>query len=187
MREHLQLPYTEKNIMNNFNNPNQITSYNNWGPEDGEIHGEDFNGSSGGYNPQFMSGRGGGMMDQGYRRHQQNNGPSQSGMASFMSSNPPPPPMMISSPSQGSNGSAGMANPEQPNVIFIGDLSFFCREQHLIELFSQYGRVVKCSIVLNDAHTKSLMYGFVTMATHPEAATVASRFNNQLFMGRTMK
>jgi RNA recognition motif-containing protein len=31
------------------------------------------------------------------------------------------------------------------------------------------------------------MYGFVTMATHPEAAIVAEKFNNTLFMGRTMK
>lgn len=104
---------------------------------------------------------------------------------------PPSPPVMSMSPQQshhlGMNSMSPSPTLDQPNVIFIGDLSFFCREQHLIELFSQFGRVVKCSIVLNDAHTKSLMYGFVTMSTHEEAATVAERFNNQLFMGRTMK
>lgn len=79
------------------------------------------------------------------------------------------------------------SQPRRPNEVFVGDLSFFCREQDLIDHFSQYGRVTNCHVVLNDNRTRSLMFGFVTMSTEPEAVTVASKVHNQLFMGRTIK
>lgn len=75
----------------------------------------------------------------------------------------------------------------RPNEVFVGDLSFFCREQDLVDFFSLYGRVVTCHVVLNDNRTRSLMYGFVTMSNEQEAIAAASKINNQLFMGRTIK
>lgn len=75
----------------------------------------------------------------------------------------------------------------RPNDVFVGDLSYFCREKDLLELFTQYGQVISCHIVYNDQRTRSLMYGFVTMSTEAEARSVSATLNNQVFMGRCIK
>ena len=82
---------------------------------------------------------------------------------------------------------SGTPPQRRPNEVFVGDLSYFCREQDLIDLFSQYGQVTNCHIVFNDDRTRSLMFGFITMATEEEARSVCNVLNSQIFMGRTMK
>jgi RNA recognition motif-containing protein len=76
---------------------------------------------------------------------------------------------------------------QQANVLFIGNLSFFCEDSHLFELFSQYGPVEKATVVHNDEHTKSLLYGFVTMATTHAAFELQRLLDGHVFMGRRMK
>ncbi len=76
---------------------------------------------------------------------------------------------------------------KNPNEVFVGDLSFFCEEKDLFDLFSQYGRVESCRIVMNDSQTKSLMFGFVCLSSPQEAATAARVLHNHPFMGRNMK
>ncbi len=71
--------------------------------------------------------------------------------------------------------------------LFIGDLSYFCQESDIYHLFSRYGVVESCRVVLNETKTKSLMYGFVGMATHESAVLAATVLHNKLFMGRFMK
>lgn len=73
------------------------------------------------------------------------------------------------------------------NELFVGDLSFFCTEKDLYELFNEIGKVETCCIVHKDDKNKSLMFGFITMSTHDEAAVAVSMYNNQLFMGRSIK
>jgi RNA recognition motif-containing protein len=75
----------------------------------------------------------------------------------------------------------------RPNDLFVGNLSYFCREKDLLDLFAQHGQVLSGHIVYNDQRTRSLMYGFVTMSTEAEARSVATTLNNQIFMGRTIK
>lgn len=73
------------------------------------------------------------------------------------------------------------------NVLFVGNLSFFCEERDLQNLFGQYAPVQSIRIVRNDDKTRSLMYGFVAMASNQEAIEMTKLFNNHLFMGRNMK
>jgi RNA recognition motif-containing protein len=75
----------------------------------------------------------------------------------------------------------------QPNVVFVGNLSYFCEENHLFELFNQYAHVQHVRVVHNDNNTRSLMFGFVTLATTREALEMERLLNNHLFMGRRMK
>jgi RNA recognition motif-containing protein len=75
----------------------------------------------------------------------------------------------------------------QENVLFIGNLSFFCEERHLFELFNQYGPVEKVVITHNVEHTKSLLFGFVTMSTVHAAHEILRLFDGHMFMGRNMK
>ncbi len=73
------------------------------------------------------------------------------------------------------------------NVLFVGNLSFFCEERDLQNLFGQYAPVQSIRIVRNDDKTRSLMYGFVAMASNQEAMEMVKLFNDHLFMGRRMK
>ncbi len=75
----------------------------------------------------------------------------------------------------------------QNNVLFVGNLSFFCEEKHLFELFNQYGPVENVHIVRNDDHTRSLLFGFVTMTTAHAAREMHRLLNECMFMGRRMK
>ncbi len=75
----------------------------------------------------------------------------------------------------------------KPNEVFVGDLSYFCEEKDLFDLFSQYGTVDNCRIVRNDSKNRSLMFGFVCMSNEQEAQAVAKILHNSTFMGRAMK
>jgi RNA recognition motif-containing protein len=73
------------------------------------------------------------------------------------------------------------------NVIFVGNLSFFCEEKHLYDLFHQYSHVDHVRILQNSNKTKSLMYGFVTVTGDAEAKELVHMLDNHLFMGRRLK
>ncbi len=80
-----------------------------------------------------------------------------------------------------------LASSHHPNGLFVGNLSFFCQESDLFKLFSTFGLVECCRIVLNDSRTKSLMYGFVGMSTHEASMSATLALDNKMFMGRNMK
>ncbi len=74
-----------------------------------------------------------------------------------------------------------------PNELFVGDLSYFCREEHLIHLFSYYGNVLEARIKRSEKDGHSLMYGFVRMSALPEALEASKHLSGFMFMGREMK
>lgn len=73
------------------------------------------------------------------------------------------------------------------NVIFAGNLSYFCEEQNLRELFSQCGHIERIRVCRSDDQTKPLQYGFITMKTREDAETLLNMFQDYLFMGRKMR
>lgn len=78
-------------------------------------------------------------------------------------------------------------NVENLREIFVGNLSFFCTEQDLIEFFGSYANVESARIVRNDDRSKSLMFGFVTFSTVQEANEMTHLFNQHMFKGRHMR
>ena len=88
---------------------------------------------------------------------------------------------MITVESTGSDGN------NTGNILFIGNLSYFCESKHLYELFSQYGDPVHIEIVKNRKQNKSLMYGFATMETKAAAENMVDLIDGLLFMGRKLK
>lgn len=90
----------------------------------------------------------------------------------------------------GSGVSSGnKSNPPQQsheNLLFVGNLSFFCEESHLFELFDQYTRVDGVRIVRNPERTRSLMFGFVEVQTPHEAQEMARVLNGTFYMGRRL-
>ncbi len=70
--------------------------------------------------------------------------------------------------------------------VFIGDLSYFCNEDHLIQLFSPYGRVTEVNIrrgVTGD----SLLYGFLAFDNEESATRAQAELNGREFMGRYLR
>lgn len=76
---------------------------------------------------------------------------------------------------------------EQPNLLFVGNLSYFCEISHLFDLFDQYGHVNGVRIVRNDNRSRTLMFGFVTMSTVHEANEMERILNGTFFMGRRLR
>ncbi len=73
----------------------------------------------------------------------------------------------------------------------VGNLSFFCEEQHLFDLFDGYAEVAHTRIMRSDKNSekinRSLLYGFVTFATPHEAKEMATLMDGTVFMGRKIK
>ncbi len=71
-------------------------------------------------------------------------------------------------------------------TLFVGDLSFFCSEGHLHNLFADFGPVLNVDIKRGRAGD-SLMHGFVEMDTVAAAEIAMNSLNNIKFMGRKMR
>ena len=80
-----------------------------------------------------------------------------------------------------------MKRMRNPNELFVGDLSYFCREEHLIALFSYFGTVVEARIKRSEKDGHSLMYGFVRMSALQEALEASKQLSGYMYMGREMK
>ena len=74
-----------------------------------------------------------------------------------------------------------------PLEIFVGDLSFFCHEHHLLELFTVHGPVVECRVKRSDRGNRTLMYGFVRMYDLKDAQQAVAALHGKLYMGRALR
>lgn len=71
--------------------------------------------------------------------------------------------------------------------LFIGDLSFFCTEVDLHQLFAPFGQIVKIRIKRSGLTRRTLMYGFVIMSTAEEAKNARDALHGHRYMGRDMR
>ena len=70
--------------------------------------------------------------------------------------------------------------------VFVGNLSFFCTAEDLMELFQAHVPIRSASIVKTKSGLSSY-YGFVYLENDDDASKVAEIFNGKKFMGRKMK
>lgn len=70
--------------------------------------------------------------------------------------------------------------------VFVGNLSFFCTAEDLMELFQAHVPIKSASIVKTKSGLSSY-YGFVYLENDDDASKVAEIFNGKKFMGRKMK
>jgi RNA recognition motif-containing protein len=71
--------------------------------------------------------------------------------------------------------------------IFAGNLSYFCEEPHLYELFSEYVNVTHVRVMRSEDRQKSLMYAFIMVSTRQEVQAICDLLNGHLFMGRHLR
>lgn len=76
---------------------------------------------------------------------------------------------------------------ESQDSLFVGDLGRFCREDELLELFSNYGHVLNVIIKKSKRDGNSLGYGFVKMSTLDEAKLAMEKLDGVILSGRPIK
>ncbi len=76
---------------------------------------------------------------------------------------------------------------QQLHEIFIGNLSYFCQEQDLINLFHQYVDVKHCRVMRSDDGSRSLLFGFVSVATVREMEELCKMFDFHFLFGRRLR
>lgn len=79
-----------------------------------------------------------------------------------------------------------MYQPDDLRTLFVGDLSVYCSETDLQNLFSQFGPIEKITIKRGVSGTTNLSYGFVKFY-HRESAEAATAMKGIMFLGRAIK
>lgn len=72
------------------------------------------------------------------------------------------------------------------NKLYIGNLSFDCSNEDLMDLFKQAGEVEEAALITDRFTGRSRGFAFVTMVTEEGAAQAIELFNNQEFLGRVL-
>jgi RNA recognition motif-containing protein len=76
--------------------------------------------------------------------------------------------------------------PRATKSLFLGDLSFFCTEMDIRELFAQYGIIMNLEIK-RGRHGDSLMHGFLEYDREVSAYKAIKAMNGKKFKGRKMR
>jgi RNA recognition motif-containing protein len=70
--------------------------------------------------------------------------------------------------------------------IYVGNLSFRTSEDNLNDLFSQYGEVGSCKIIMDKFTGKSKGFAFIEMAADADGKSAIESLNNQDLDGRAL-
>ena len=76
---------------------------------------------------------------------------------------------------------------DNPNKLFVGNLSWGCDEGALQQLFSDYGQVVEAKVVYDRESGRSRGFGFVTLAKPTEVNAAIENLDGAEFEGRQMR
>ncbi|RKP35971.1 hypothetical protein BJ085DRAFT_11931, partial [Dimargaris cristalligena] len=71
--------------------------------------------------------------------------------------------------------------------LFVGSLSWNTTQDHLYELFGQFGEVTQATVVQDRETQRSRGFGFVTYATHEAALEAIEKLNGYELDGRQIK
>jgi RNA recognition motif-containing protein len=72
-------------------------------------------------------------------------------------------------------------------TLFIGDLSIFCTEEIIEEIFAPYGKIIYTTIMKCSNTNKSLCYGFLKFASWQDAVRAKDDLNGQVICGRAIR
>lgn len=76
---------------------------------------------------------------------------------------------------------------QEMNTLFVGDLSIFCEENDIKEMFVKYGELDEVKIIRCEETNKNLSYGFVKYSKHESAVLALKELNGVLLVGRPMR
>ena len=74
-------------------------------------------------------------------------------------------------------------------TLFFGDLSYFCRDEHLQQLLHEHGFMFNSLRVMQrpDDPERPAYYSFITFANEEDLSRALMVFNGMLFQGRRLK
>jgi RNA recognition motif-containing protein len=72
-------------------------------------------------------------------------------------------------------------------TLFVGDLSVFCTEPQLRQLFQQYGIIDDIRLKKTTANETRLGYGFIQFIDRENAQNAMQNLNGMMFHGRVMR
>lgn len=75
----------------------------------------------------------------------------------------------------------------QNATVFVGDLSVFCTEQDLQNLFEPFGLTKDIRIIRENKSNQPLSYGFVEYLERESALNAMNTLNGELFKGRCLR
>jgi RNA recognition motif-containing protein len=70
--------------------------------------------------------------------------------------------------------------------IYVGNLTWGCTSDDLLDLFQAYGQVAKAQVVMDRETGRSRGFGFVEMANRDEAKAAMDALNGFQFQGRAL-
>lgn len=73
------------------------------------------------------------------------------------------------------------------STLFVGNLSVFCSENDLENVFSRYGTILEIRMAKSEDKTKHLSYGFVKFANVASAQIAMHDLNNSIICGRPLR
>ena len=72
-------------------------------------------------------------------------------------------------------------------TIYVGNLSFQAEQEDMLDLFSQYGEVSKCSLPLDRETGRKRGFAFVEMASASEEDKAINDLQDVEWMGRMIR
>ena len=72
-------------------------------------------------------------------------------------------------------------------TLFIGDLSIFCTERELYQLFEPFGPIESIQLKRCEKKQMQLSYGFIKFAFRQSAEEALRKVNGSIFIGRAIR
>ena len=71
--------------------------------------------------------------------------------------------------------------------LFVGDLSIFCKEADLHDMFAPFGEILEIKIMRNEHTSQNLSYGFLKYSKPLSAKRAMTELNQVVLCGRPMR
>ena len=76
--------------------------------------------------------------------------------------------------------------PAKQGKLIVRNLGFDLREKHLINAFKKFGKIVDCSVPLNQNNNQNRGFGFVEFLEKTDAANAVKEMHAAKFKGRPL-
>ena len=72
-------------------------------------------------------------------------------------------------------------------TIFVGNLSVFCGERDIEQVFSRFGQILEIRMAKSEDRSKHLSYGFIKFSNIASAQLATLEMDGKILCGRPLK
>lgn len=78
--------------------------------------------------------------------------------------------------------------PQPSRTVFVGDLSIYCTEEEVCQLFTPFGTIETMSLKrVQEGKNYYISYGFIKYQSRASAENAIAALNGVLFLGRPLR